>query len=243
MTAVLLAGCGPLAAAPTTATPTTIAATQPAQAPTPEPSAGDLTFSYKGFPAKNDYIDQVLHITNSFDQSVVPVLAFTALDAHGRVLPQVKVTTAYGSDRGNLVVPYGKASLDILRFSGTGEHQVANVRVTVRSITLARTQAGDYDPAQALNAHGSPVSKFSDFTAVSVSNPDAYPVSVRLVYLVYDQPPANQTQQAVVVVPIGGLVALPAHGKATVQVTGAAARAVAQYSNGPAVSIKTYGSQ
>ena len=115
MTAVLLAGCGPLAAAPTTATPTTIAATQPAQAPTPEPSAGDLTFSYKGFPAKNDYIDQVLHITNSFDQSVVPVLAFTALDAHGRVLPQVKVTTAYGSDRGNLVVPYGKASLDILQ--------------------------------------------------------------------------------------------------------------------------------
>lgn len=64
-----------------------------------------------------------------------------------------------------------------------------------------------------------------------------------MAYLVYDQPPKGQTQQAVVVVPVGGLTRVPAHGTAVVKVTGAAAAAVARYSDGPAVSIKPYNSQ
>jgi hypothetical protein len=87
------------------------------------------------------------------------------------------------------------------------------------------------------------VDKFSRFAALRLSNTDAFPVAVRLAYLVYDQPPKGQTQQAIVVVPVGGLTRVPAHGTALVKVTGTAAAAVARYSNGPAVSIKTYNSQ
>lgn len=242
LSAALLAGCGPIATAPVAgATAAGDPASMP-QARTPAPSAGDLTFSYHRHGSGDETIDQTLHIDNAFKQSVVPVLALTALDAHGDVLPQVKVSTVYGSDHGALDVPYGEG-MDILRFSGVGEHQVADVRVAVRSVTAAQTRAGGYDPAQTLDAHGRAVSRFSGFSAVSVTNPDAYAVTVRVVYLVYDQPVDNQTQQAVVVVPIGGLVTLPAHGKATVEVSGAAASAVRKYSNGPAVSVKTYPSQ
>ncbi|GAA3852520.1 hypothetical protein GCM10022207_14020 [Streptomyces lannensis] len=45
--------------------------------------------------------------------------------------PQVKASTVYA--RGNTVGPYGGA-IDILRFSaGPGKHDMADVRVTVRS--------------------------------------------------------------------------------------------------------------
>lgn len=174
---------------------------------------------------------------------MVPVLAFTALDKHRKLLPQVKVRTVYGSDRGTLVVPYGWGA-DILRFSGPGAHEVADVRVRVVSVVPARIRAGIHDvTVQPLDARGHKIDKFSRFAALRLSNADAFPVSVRVAYLVYDQPSKGQSQQAVVVVPVGGLTRIPARGTALVKVTGTAAAAVARYSGGPAVSIKPYSSQ
>jgi hypothetical protein len=66
---------------------------------------------------------------------------------------------------------------------------------------------------------------------------------VRVAYLVYDQPAEGETQQAISVTPIGGLVRVPADGTAVVEVTGDAAQAVARYSGGPAVSVKAYNSE
>lgn len=210
---------------------------------TPRPYVGKLSFAYHASWPEKETINQVLDIQNGDQRSVVPVLAFTALDKRHTVLSRVKVTTVFGSDRGNLVVPYGYG-MDILRFSGPGAHQVADVRVRVVSVVPARIRAGVHDVlVQPLDAHGRKVDKFSRFTALRVSNADDFPVAVRLAYLVYDQPPKGQTQQAVVVVPVGGLIHVPASGTALVKVTGAAAAAVARYSNGPAVSIKPYNSQ
>ncbi|MFF3460148.1 hypothetical protein ACFYXH_38810 [Streptomyces sp. NPDC002730] len=82
-------------------------------------------------------MNQQLEIENVYRGSAVPVLSFSALDKNRQVLPQVKVSTVYGSDRGNLVAPYG-TSIDILRFSGPGEHDVSDVRVTVQSTAVAK---------------------------------------------------------------------------------------------------------
>jgi hypothetical protein len=210
---------------------------------TPQPYVGKLSFEYHGDRAQRETIDQALDIRNDDERSVVPVLALTPLDKQHKVLPQVKVSTVYGTDRGNVVVPYGW-SMDILRFSGPGAHQVADVRVRVVSDAPARIRAGIHEVAvQPLDGQGRKVDKFSRFAALRLSNADAFPVAVRLAYLVYDQPPKGQTQQAVIVVPVGGLTRIPAHGTALVKVAGAAAAAVTRYSNGPAVSIKPYNSQ
>jgi hypothetical protein len=207
-----------------------------------EPDKSVLTFTYHRH-SGDDYIDQQLFIKNAYRDSVVPVLAFTELDRQGHRLPGVQVRTVYGSDSGRLVVPYGWG-LDILRFSGPGEHQVYDVRVTVTHLVTARVRANIHPvTTQPLNAAGQAVSKFSRFTAVRVTNTDAFAVSVRVAYLVYDQPAGDVTQQAISVTPIGGLVRVPAHGTAVVKVTGDAAHAVARYSGGPAVSVKAYNSQ
>jgi hypothetical protein len=242
ISAALLAGCGPAndgTQAGGAAHPWATASTARSSA---VPDKNVLTFTYHRHNGDN-YIDQTLDIKNVDTNSVVPDLAFTALDRHHHPLPGVRVRTVYGSDNGRLVVPYGW-SLDILRFSGSGEHQVYDVRVTVVHLATAKVRANIHPVAvQPLNATGHVVSKFSRFASVRVQNTDAFPVYVRVSYLVYDQPAKDDTQQTISDTPIGGLVRVPAHGGAVVKVTGAAAHAVARYSNGPAVSVKAYNSQ
>jgi hypothetical protein len=207
-----------------------------------KPARSALSFAYQREGGDN-YISQTLAIKNANKESVVPVLAFTALDQNGDPLPRVRVRTVYGSDSGRLVVPYG-SGLDILRFSGAGEHQVHDVRVTVKRLVAAKSRAAAHPvTVQELDSAGHTVSRFSRFTAVRLTNIDPYPVTMRVAYLVYDQPAEGQTQQAVSVTPLGGLVVVPGGGSAVVKVTGAAATAVARYSGGPAVSVKAYDSQ
>jgi hypothetical protein len=207
-----------------------------------EPDKNALTFTYHRVNGDN-YISQTLSIKNSNRESVVPELSFTALDRDGHRLPGVQVGTVYGSDSGRLVVPRGWG-YDILRFSGSGEHEVYDVRVTVAHLAAAKVRPGIHPlTTQPLDAAGRAVSRFSRFTAVRVTNTDAFAVSVRVAYLVYDQPAEGETQQAISVTPIGGLVRVPADGTAVVEVTGDAAQAVARYSGGPAVSVKAYNSE
>ncbi len=205
--------------------------------------ATGLSFDYVGDSGVDETMNQTLQITNDLPASVVPVLSFEALDKHHHVLHGVKVSTIYGSDRGELVTPYG-SSLDILRFSGPGKHEVADVRVTVRRTSIASVPAGLHEvTTQALDGHGREITKFERFSAVRLTNEDDIPVSVRIAYVLWDQPPKGVTQQAIEVTPIGGLTEVPAHGTAVVHVAGKAAAAVARNSYGPAVSIKAYNSQ
>ncbi|WP_369249197.1 hypothetical protein [Streptomyces sp. R41] len=202
-----------------------------------------LSFHYVGDSGVDETMNQILELTNNYPASVVPELSFQALDKHDHVLRQVKVSTVYGSDRGELVAPYG-ASNDILRFSGPGKHDVADVRVTVRNTTIASIPAGLHEvTTQALDSQGREIVRFERFSAVRLTNEDDIPVSVRIAYILWDQPPKGVTQQAIEVTAIGDLTRVPAHGTAVVHVTGKAAAAVARNSNGPAVSIKAYNSQ
>jgi len=220
------------------------AASQTADAPpaTEKALAGELSFTYQKTQPEKETISQTLDIKNDDDKSLLPVLAFTPLDAHHHVLPQVKVSAVYGSDRGTLAVPYGYG-YDILRFSGPGEHAVADVRVAVRSVRLAPHRAGIHEvEVQPLDASGAKVDKFSRFTALRLTDQDGFDVYVRVVYILWDQPTGDNSQQAVSATPVGGLIRVPAHGSTVVKVTGAAAKAVAQDAEGPAVSIKPYDS-
>ena len=242
LTAALLAGCGSASSGAHNVGGVHAPGSGSTAGSSAAPKKNVLTFAYHRH-SGDDYIDQTLEIKNAETHSVVPDLEFTALDRNHHPLPGVRVRTVYGSDSGRLVVPYGW-SLDILRFSGPGEHEVYDVRVTVAHLAAAKIRANIHPlTAEPLDAAGHVVSKFSRFSSVRVQNPDAFPVLVRVSYLVYDQPAAGDTQQAISDTPIGGLVRVPAHGSAVVKVTGAAARAVAKYSNGPAVSVKAYNSQ
>ena len=132
----------------------------------------------------------------------------------------IKVSTVFGSDRGDLVAPYG-SSTAILRFSGPGEHDVADVRVTVRSATKARIAAGLHEvTTQALDSHGREITRFARFSAVRLTNENGFPVSVRIAYILWDQPSKGVTQQAAEAGGRGAACAVPGRDRGTARCGG-----------------------
>ncbi|MFD3441250.1 hypothetical protein ACFWU3_27495 [Streptomyces sp. NPDC058685] len=202
-----------------------------------------LSFEYVGDSGEDETINQMLVISNHTMGAVVPTLSFRAIDKNDHVLPQVEVSTVFGSDRGTLVASEGDG-YDILRFTGPGQHDVTDVEVTVQSVETARFLGGSaVVTTQALDSQGRDVERFERFSKVRLTNEDDAPAMVRVAYIVWDQPAEGDTQQATEVTPVGDLVMVPPQGTAVVDVTGAAAAAVARNSRGPAVSIKAYPSQ
>jgi hypothetical protein len=214
-------------------------------APTSPISASSMSFQYNRITGKN-LIDQQLVITNHNSRPVAPTLRFTPLDGAGHPVAGVTVTTAFGSDRGQVVV--GTSEIDILAFHGTDASAVRDVKVDVASLTAAQhapVTRGLTDTFQ--DASGATVDRFSDFDKIILTNPNDADAALRIVYIVWDQPTdPNASQQAVSVTPIGGLVMVPHQGTTTVHVDddAAAAAAVAKYGDGTnAVSVKVFASQ
>ncbi|MER6593195.1 hypothetical protein ABT214_15350 [Micromonospora purpureochromogenes] len=204
----------------------------------PRPAAA-LRFEFA--PTTGDgYMNQVLTIFNEGTQVLAPTLEFTALDAAGRALPSVRVATVFGSDRGRLVVPPG-AGVDVLTFTGAGARAAEDVTVSVRTAEPVDAPAVDVVPVVTpVDDGGRVLDRNSRFTAVSVRNDDSEQMSVRLLYIIWTDPPADQRQQAERVVPVGDLIVLPPKHTTLVPVTGEARAAVADAAGRAPTSIKAY---
>jgi len=192
---------------------------------TPQGFGLDFTFRSHSEPGT---MDQVLEIKNYGGQPVAPFLAIVALDDNGNKLPDVGVRTAYGSDQGLVVIPGGDTGIDVLLFSGAQARHVQDVRVTVRrEIKLPPTSgllANDY-PAQITlptvqrtDEHGTEVAPLRPFTSVTVANPNPIPVQVRVVCIMWEQPPPGAPQQMLAAYPIGDLNTVGANSTTSVPV-------------------------
>ncbi|MBB4763043.1 hypothetical protein [Actinoplanes digitatis] len=180
-----------------------------------------LTFTYVSQPG-DGMMDQLLLIDNDDATAVTPTLSFTALDGSGEPLPGVTVTTAYGSDRGGLVVPPG-GGYDVLIFGGQPAGEVADVRVTVDDAPTVRFPShSDEVDVTALDDQGLSTTGDGRIAAVELTNTNGVPVTVRLVYLVWSDSEPGQPQQAETVTPIGDLIEISGDGRVTVPVTGQA---------------------
>ncbi|HEX5541824.1 MAG TPA: hypothetical protein VFX60_09710 [Micromonospora sp.] len=185
-------------------------------------------------------MNQVLVIDNAGHRSVAPTLEFTALDSYGEALSDVWVTTVFGSDLGDLVVPPGE-SADVLVFEGAGSDRVEDVRVFVKDAAVVDFPLIRSDvEVEPLDAEGRPVTRNDRFTSVALHNDNPDPVAVRLVYIIWTDPPPSRTQQAERVLPVGDLIVVPARGTVTVPMEGEADLANAMAAGRVAASIKAY---
>ena len=127
---------------------------------------------------------------------MVPLVEYTALDADGDALPEVTVTTAFGSDRQLLLVAPG-GSIDVLQFDGPGADKVEGVRSEVmKSTSAALTETDTVIAVTPFDAAGTEVTKFDPFTEVMLDNPYSTAVHVRVVCLIYDTPAEGRPEQA-----------------------------------------------
>ncbi|KAB2389937.1 hypothetical protein [Actinomadura montaniterrae] len=185
-------------------------------APAPAPQ---LTFAFKRTTGPG-YMDQTLMMNNYGSTATAPSLTFVPLDWTGHVLPGVTVRTAYGSDRGLVVLPPRSTGADVLAFDGPGFRNVADVRVTVRHQEHPKQPAHAAGELQARRLIGTGYTEAGqDFDTVVVHNTNGVAVSVRLVCILWEDPPPGAAQQMVRSLPIGGLISMAPYAKIRVPVT------------------------
>jgi hypothetical protein len=186
-------------------------------------ASGGLTFRFRSISGPG-FMDQVVDIGNPGGTAVAPTLAFVPLDRDGREMRDITVRTAYGSDRGMVVVPPHFSAYDVLAFVGLRSRQVMQVRAIAGSKARAASPAMPATElhAQRVDSSGNPVQVLKPFTALHVANPNSTAVSVRLVCIIWEQPPPGSPQQMLAAIPIGGLNQISPRGETTIAVTGPA---------------------
>lgn len=161
-------------------------------ADTSQPEA--LAVSYTGI-ADPGFIDQTVTLLPSGSDAVVPTIDYEPLDADGNPISGVEVVTAFGSDRGLLIVPPG-GFVDVLTFAGTDVSQVVDVRATVLSAepVVGFGNPTIEDPQPTLD--GAEVTNSDVFNELRFRNDGGAGVNLRVVCLVYDDPAPGRSQQA-----------------------------------------------
>lgn len=170
-------------------------------------------------------IDQTLSIVNESDATAAPTLEITALDATGDPLPGVRVTTAFGSDRGQLAVSPRLVAFDVLRFDGPSARSVDDVKVEVVNAVAIDEEYADVDwPAvRRYDARGREVD-IGSVARISVTNDQDLATVIRIVGLVYEAPPPGESQQFVRATPLAGPVRIEPGDTFTADVPAAATR-------------------
>jgi hypothetical protein len=207
------------------------------------PQSPPFEFLYQ--PTSGDgYMNQTLAITNLTTLSYAPFLKLAAVDETGEVLQSVTVSTVYGSDRAALVVPARTSIVDVMRFSGEHVDRVADVRATVIDALFVDYPTITAEPTVTpLDGSGVAVTRNDVFTRVRVHNDNDRPITVRLLYIIWDMPLEGRTQQADRTEPIGDLVTVAAHGETEVPVSPDDAALIRQSSGTAPTSIKAYHSR
>ncbi|WP_344259946.1 hypothetical protein [Actinomadura napierensis] len=165
------------------------------------------------------YIDQALFMTNYGTAATAPTLKLVPLDRAGHALPGVTVRTAYGSDRGLVVLPPHSTESDVLAFDGPGFRDVTDVRVVVRRKDHPKRPAIAAEDLRARRLLGTRFTNpFQDFDTLLLHNTNSVAVAVRVVCILWDDPPAGAAQQMVRSLPIGGLISIGPFDEARVPV-------------------------
>ena len=187
------------------------------------------------------YIDQTLTIRNASDIPVLLDADIETLDASGAVLSAVDVQGLYGADRGGQVLVPGD-NFDFLMFGGADASKVRDVRLVNIRVEAAEFPAAASGLVEAvpLDDAGNELDYPAGFSSVELRNPNHAAVTVRVVTIVWNQPPAGQPQQALHVVPVSGLITVPADGEMLVEVTSKDQRVISKYASTNALSLKAY---
>ncbi|MEV5573916.1 hypothetical protein AB0L06_28090 [Spirillospora sp. NPDC052269] len=155
---------------------------------------GTLEFQYRPEGPDSAFAAQTLTVANWERLAVAPTLALTPQDEKGREVRGVTVRTAFGADRGLLVVPPRGNTTEILAFDGPNSGAVRRVKVAVRGSSYADGPGFRVGPAHAkpVDRSGAPLELGREFDRVFVTSPAA---EVRVMCIVWEPRRGGRGQQ------------------------------------------------
>jgi len=232
---VLLGGCGGASKPDTSAQHPPVVSDGPAR-------ARDLSFRYERI-GKFGEMDQVLVITSKSAVPITITARLGALDQDGKAMPEVRVSSIYGTELGNQVLMPG-TNLDVMVFEGERSADVRSVSVLgVEAKRVADAKAAP-EPivARVVNAADHTVAARFAVSGVQVENANATDVDVRVVFIIWSRPGKGESQQAIQVLKLSGLTHVPARGKVTVTPSAADATTIEKFGTTNAESIQAFNS-
>jgi hypothetical protein len=149
--------------------------------------------------AESGYVDMSLDFDNPTDVPVTLEGRLVARDSGGAVLPDVEVTTAFGTESGRAVLMPGE-STDVVQLDGPGEEEVRAITWESPEVTtLEVSRDTEYVDLQPLGGDGRETDYDRVARQVELRNPGPVPARVRVVLLVLRAPEDGVPQEAVLV--------------------------------------------
>jgi hypothetical protein len=159
------------------------------------PDGSELTTTFTRI-ADNGYIDMGLDFENPTGDAMTIDGRLVPRDASGAVLPDVRVTTAFGTESGRAVVLPG-VNVDFVQLEGRGEQQVREITLETADVTVLdvppETQYVDLHP---LDGQGRELEYDMGAQQISLENPNPFPVRIRVVLMVLRAPQGGVPQEA-----------------------------------------------
>lgn len=201
--------------------------------------ADRISVSYEHF-GEPGVIDQALTVSSAAGVPVVVEATLEPLDASGDVVPDVEVSSVFGAMAGGQVIVPGE-TVDFLVYAGPGAGKVRDVRLVeprVRQVDFPRvTELVDAVP---LDERGHELDYPEGYAFVALQNPNAAPVTVGVVAIVWDNPAEGRAQQALKVIPLSNPTEVEARGDTTVEVTPRLRGRILRAAEGHAMSLKAF---
>ncbi|MBE2315526.1 hypothetical protein DVA67_006035 [Solirubrobacter sp. CPCC 204708] len=182
-------------------------------------TAEELSFSYQAI-GEEDEFDQVLTIKNDGLGAVAPKLKITPLDSTSQPISGLKVTSAFGSTNGTMIIPSFFEDFDILKFEGARADEVYDVRVEVvelKQVDYPDMPEGGVVIEQYLN-EGKPSKEFDDpFDALELHNPNDDDLTIKIALIAWQEKEGDAPQQFDWVITSGPAVTVPANSRKTLR--------------------------
>lgn len=157
--------------------------------------------------AESGYIDMSLDFENPTGDPVILDGRLVARDSSGAVLPDVRVTTAFGTESGRAVVLPG-VNVDFVQLEGRGEQQVREITLENADVTAVEVSPEtEYVELKSLDGDGRELEYDMGAQQVSLENPNPFPVQIRVVLMVLGAPTEGVPQEATLVHDVTTVVA------------------------------------
>jgi hypothetical protein len=159
------------------------------------PDGSEFTTTFTRI-AESGYIDMGLDFENPTTEAVTIDGQLVARDASGTVLPDVRVTTAFGTESGRAVVFPG-VNVDFVQLEGRGEQQVRAITLESAEVTvLDVAPETQYVELKPLDGQGRELEYDMSAEQISLENPNPFPVRIRIVLMVLRAPQERIPQEA-----------------------------------------------
>lgn len=171
------------------------AATSDGDAASPAPDGSEIATTFTRI-AESGYIDMSLDFENPTGTPVILDGRLVARDASGAVLPDVQVTTAFGTESGRAVVLPG-VNVDFVQLDGPEEQQVRDITLEGSNATAVEVSPEtDYVELKPLDGDGRELEYDMEAQQVSLENANPFPARIRVVLMVLRAPQEGVPQEA-----------------------------------------------